>query len=138
MKKSLRIITIALCLLWAGDLAAQSHQVNLRNTFEPYGYFRTAAIFDTRDSKAGSEDLFYFRPLDHQYNFEGQDIYDNMSLKSYAITTRLGVNVTGFRYGSMKVDGKLEGDFYLMNGTTASLRLRHAYVDIYWDKLGYM
>ncbi|MCR5463160.1 MAG: hypothetical protein K6F06_01290 [Bacteroidales bacterium] len=138
MKKSLRIITIVSCLLWAGNLAAQSHQVNLRNTFEPYGFFRTAAIFDTRDSKAGSEDLFYFRPLDHQYNFEGEDIYDNMSLKSYAITTRLGVNVTGFRYGSLKVNGKLEGDFYLMNGTTASLRLRHAYVDIFWDKLGYM
>ena len=82
--------------------------------------------------------MFYFRPVDYKYNFQGQDIYENFSLKSYALATRLGVNVTGYQYGSMKVDGKIETDFYLMNGSTASLRLRHAFVDVYWDKLGYM
>ncbi|MBO6248975.1 MAG: hypothetical protein J6N54_09210 [Bacteroidales bacterium] len=139
MKKSVTLfLTIIIMAFWAGSMSAQSHIVNFKNNFEPYGFFRTAAIFDTRDSKAGSEDMFYFRPLDRQLNYQSQDVYDNMSLKAYAITTRLGVNVRGFRYGSLKVDGKLEGDFYLMNGTTASLRLRHAYVDIYWDKLGYM
>ncbi len=138
MKKSFALLWIITMAFWADSLSAQSHQVNFKNNFEPYGYFRTAAIFDTRDSKAGSEDLFYFRPLDRKYNYMGEDIYDNMSLKAYAITTRLGVNVKGFNYGSFKVDGKLEGDFYLMNGNTATLRLRHAYVDLYWDKLGYM
>lgn len=137
MKKSLIAFLTFTCALWTAGLAAQSHKVNLKNKLEPYGFFRTAAIFDTRDSKAGSEDLFYFRPLDKQTNLQGKDIYSNPSLKSYAITTRLGVNVSGYRYGSMKVAGKLEGDFYLMSGTTASLRLRHAYVDIFWDELGY-
>ena len=138
MKKSLIIILTTLAALWATDSMAQRRKVEKDSKFTPYGFFRTAAIFDTRDSKAGSEDMFYFRPLDHTFNFEGQDIYNSMSLKSYAITTRLGVNVTGYRYGAMKVDGKIETDFYLMNGNTASLRLRHAYVDIYFDKLGYM
>lgn len=137
MKKSLYAILTFACALWTAGLAAQSHMVNLKNNLEPYGFLRAAAIFDTRDSKAGSGDLFYYRPLDKQTNLQGKDIYSNPSLKSYAITTRLGVNVTGYRYGSMKVAGKLEGDFYLMNGSTASLRLRHAYVDIFWDGLGY-
>ena len=137
MKKSKLAILTFTCALWTAGLAAQSHKVNLKNNLEPYGFFRAAAIFDSRDSKAGSEDLFYFRPLDKQTNLQGKDIYSNPSLKSYAITTRLGVNVSGYRYGSMKVAGKIEGDFYLMNGATASLRLRHAYVDVFWDELGY-
>ena len=111
MKKSLIIILTTLAALWATDSMAQRRKVEKDSKFTPYGFFRTAAIFDTRDSKAGSEDMFYFRPLDHTFNFEGQDIYNSMSLKSYAITTRLGVNVTGYRYGAMKVDGKIETDF---------------------------
>jgi len=136
MKRSF-IMTALVCLLWAPFIEAQSHKVNLKNKLEPYGFVRATAIFDSRDSKAGAEDLFYFRPLDYSYNFEGEDIYANPSLKSYAMTTRLGVNIKGYRYGSMQVAGKVEGDFYLMNGSTASLRLRHAYVDVFWDKLGY-
>ena len=52
-------------LLPAAGLFAQSEVlVNLTNHIKPYGFFRTSAIFDSRDSKAGSEDLFYFLPLD--------------------------------------------------------------------------
>ena len=135
MKKYYVMMAFAF-LFWAGPVSAQGRKAESKNWFTPYGFFRTAAIFDTRDSEAGSEDLFYFRPLDFKYNYEGEDIYDNLSLKSYAITTRLGVNVNGYHYGKMKVDGKIETDFYLMGGSTASLRLRHAYVDVYWDRLG--
>ena len=124
--------------LCAANLAAQSRLVNLRNNLEPYGFVRACAIFDSRDSKAGPEDLFYFLPLDTMHNLEGQDIYSNPSFKMSAITTRLGVNFGGFQYGSLKVDGKIESDFYLMNGSTASLRLREAYVNLHWDALGYM
>ena len=138
MRKFIVVCALISASIWAVPVSAQSRKPESKNKFTPYGYFRTAAIFDTRDSKAGSEDLFYFRPLEPKFNYEGEDIYDNLSLKSYAITTRLGVNVNGYHYGKMKVDGKLETDFYLMNGSTASLRLRHAYIDFYWDKLGYM
>ena len=138
MKKSFIALLSITILSWAPVLRAQDWTVNLKNNFTPYGFFRTAAIFDTRDSKAGSEDLFYFIPLDNSYNLEGQDVNSNPSIKSYAVTTRLGFDMNGYQYGSMKVTGKLETDFYLMNGTTASLRLRHAYVNLLWDAVGYM
>ena len=137
MKKSM-IITLIAALSCVAPMAAQGYQENLKNILEPYGFLRTYAIFDTRDSKAGSEDLFYYLPLDTSLNLEGQDIYSNPSFKMYAVTTRLGVNLKGFQYGLMKVTGKVETDFYLMNGTTASLRLREAYVNMLWDGLGYM
>lgn len=138
--KGLKQIALALgaVLLPATGLLAQSeNSVNLTNHIEPYGFFRTSAIFDSRDSKAGSEDLFYYLPLDKEINLNGEDIHYNPSFKMSAITTRLGLKVSGFRYGNFSVSGKLEADFYLMVGSTASLRLREAYVNLDWDNVGY-
>lgn len=123
----------AMLLLSPGGFSQTVKNVNLTQHLQPYGFFRTSAIFDSRDSKAGSEDLFYYLPLDKSINLNGADVNYNPSFKMSAITTRLGLNVTGFRYGGFSVSGKLEADFYLMVGSTASLRLREAYVDLLWD-----
>ena len=117
MKKSIIALTLMAILPLGRDIRAQDTLANLKNKITPYGFFRTAAVFDSRESKAGSEDLFYFVPMDLSYNLEGQEIYSNPSIKSYAITTRLGLDVSGYQYGSMKVNGKIETDFYLMNGS---------------------
>ncbi len=138
--KGLKQIALALAavLIPAAGLIAQSeNSVNLTNHIEPYGFFRTSAIFDSRDSKAGSEDLFYYLPMDKEINLNGEDIHYNPSFKMSAITTRLGLKVSGFRYGNFSVSGKLEADFYLMVGSTASLRLREAFVNLGWDNVGY-
>lgn len=112
-----KILASAIALsLTALPSEAQSHLVKLTNHLEPYGFFRASAIFDARDSKADTEDLFYYVPYDKKINLEGNDIWYNPSIKMSAITTRLGVNLTGFRYGSFNVTGKLETDFYLMTG----------------------
>ena len=123
----------AMLLLSPGGFSQTVKNVNLTQHLQPYGFFRTSAIFDSRDSKAGSEDLFYYLPLDKSINLNGADVNYNPSFKMSAITTRLGLKVTGFRYGDFSVSGKLEADFYLMVGSTASLRLREAYVDLLWD-----
>lgn len=119
-------------------LFAQDKPVKLVNHFTPYGFFRTLAIFDSRENRAGSEDLFYYLPLDKAVSAtSGKDLNANPSLKMYAITTRMGFNMSGYQFGSTKVSGKIEADFYLMNGSTASLRMRQAYVSLLWDGLGY-
>jgi hypothetical protein len=138
MLKRIYIPVVLLALLGSARASAQDDRKEWTDHFSPYGFFRTLGIFDTRDSKAGSEDLFYYLPMDKTTNRQGKDIYSNPSFKMYAITTRLGLNVNGYRHGRMQVGGKLEGDFYLMNGSTASFRLRQAYADLSWDKLGYM
>lgn len=135
MKKS---FVLALSALTATVVSLSAQESKWTEHVTPYGFFRTYAAFDTRDSKAGTEDLFYYVPYDQSNNAEGKDIYSNPSLKMYAITSRLGLNVGGFKYGSMSVSGKFETDFYLMNGSSAGLRLRQAYVNLLWDKLGYM
>ncbi|MBS7292029.1 MAG: hypothetical protein KIG75_00210 [Bacteroidales bacterium] len=137
MKKIIPMLASAIALsLTALPSEAQSHLVKLTNHLEPYGFFRASAIFDARDSKADTEDLFYYVPYDKKINLEGNDIWYNPSIKMSAITTRLGVNLTGFRYGSFNVTGKLETDFYLLTGGSASLSLREAYLKFNWDNLG--
>ena len=136
MKKSI-LLLLAATVLCAVNLTAQDGQSSFKDKIEPYGSFRTYAIFDSRDVKAGTGDMFYYIPLDYSRNLEGQDIYSNPSMKAYALTTLMGVNVSGFQYGKMKVGGCLEADFYLRNGTAGTLRLRKAYADISWDGLGY-
>ena len=139
MKRLIQIaLALAAVLLPTTGLSAQSeNNVNLTNHLKPYGFFRAAAIFDSRDSKAGPEDLFYFLPLDKAINLNGMDVNYNPSFKMSAVTTRLGLDVSGFQYGNFSVTGKLEADFYLMVGSTASLRLREAYAKLAWDKVGY-
>lgn len=130
------LTTVLSLSLSALSSQAQSHLVKLTNHLEPYGFFRASAIFDARDSKADAEDLFYYLPYDKDINLEGKDTRYNPSLKMSAVTTRVGFNLTGFQYGSFNVTGRLEADFYLMNGTSASLRLREAYLNLGWSGLG--
>ncbi len=131
------MLTLAIALsLIALQSQAQSHLVKFANHLEPYGFFRTSAVFDARDSKTDTEDLFYYLPYDKEINLEGNDIWYNPSVKMSAITTRLGMNLTGLRYGSFNVTGKLETDFTLMIGGASSLHLREAYLRLNWDGLG--
>lgn len=115
---------------------AQSHLIKLINHLEPYGFFRTSAIFDARDSKTDVEDLFYYIPNDKKINLDGNDVWFNPSVKMSAVTTRLGLNLAGFQYGAFSVTGRLETDFSLLIGGTSSLRLREAYLKLGWDNLG--
>ncbi len=135
MKKTLYFLLALLVAVPA--LSAQEKTAKPARHLTPYGFIRTLAIFDSRVCKAGSEDLFFYMPLDKDINLlDGRDMNYNPSFKMSAITTRLGFNFAGYEAGSAKLTGKVEADFYLMNKSTASLRLRQAYVNVLWDGLG--
>lgn len=128
-------LTLALSLVPLQS-QAQGHVIKLMNHLQPYGFFRTTAVFDSRDSKTDVDDLFYCLPYDKEINLEGNDIHYNPSFKMSSATTRLGFNLTGFQYGSFNVTGKVEADFTMLTDGTSALRLREAYSDFAWDGLG--
>lgn len=137
MKRTLTMLALALSMsLFALPSDAQSHLVKLTNHLEPYGFFRTSAAFDAREVKTDSEDLFYSLPYDSELNGNGYDIWYNPSLKMSALTTRLGFNLTGFRYGALNVTGKLETDFSIVSKGASSIHLREAYLNFGWNDLG--
>ena len=133
MKKT--FIALSLVALTVSSLGLRAQD---KATFTPYGFFRSYGIFDSRMNKAGSEDLFYYLPMDRNIDATlgsptfAKDLNAVPSFKMYAITSRFGFNMKGYKIGSADVTGKVEADFYCMNGSTATLRLRQAFANFAW------
>ena len=129
MKKSLFLFSLAV-LLCGTAFAQEETPAKLKL----YGFIRNYMVFDTHEVSAGTQDLYFYMPKDRQM-VDGVDENANPSFKMMALTTRLGLTVGGYRIGDLQANGTVEADFYCMNGSLATLRLRHAYVGMLWDNL---
>ena len=101
-----------------------------------YGFVRNYFTFDTRESKAGTDELYYYVPLDESVQADGTDINAHPTMKWSAITSRIGLDIKDYKINeNVSVDGKIEADFYSgLTGVTgtAQFRLRQAYTVITW------
>ena len=158
MKKSISILLALLLAVpsFAGDKAEKTSDApvkdHLQNHFKLYGFIRNYFAFDSRESISGTGDLFYYLPKDESIK-DGVDINDTPSFRFLALTSRLGVDVSGYHIGNVHFGAKIEGDFYagLSNSSnsnasvyfpgntkisgTAQARLRQAYATITWKDL---
>ena len=142
-----------LSLCSVNSAAAEPEQkAEPKNHFKLYGFVRNYFIYDSRESVSGTADLFYYLPKDVSMK-DGIDINDESSFRFVALTSRLGVDVTGYSIGNVHFGAKIEGDFYagLSNSTnanatvyfpsstkisgTAQARLRQAYATVTWKDL---
>ena len=101
-----------------------------------YGFVRNYFTFDTRESKAGTDELYYYVPLDESVQPDGTDINAHPTMKWSAITSRLGLDVNEYKIGKVNVGAKIEADFYSgLTGVTgtAQFRLRQAYTTLNWQ-----
>lgn len=89
-----------------------------------YGFIRNYFVYDSHESSAGTEELYYYMPKES----DGKGTANFVSL-----TSRLGLDVTGYEVEGYKVGAKIEADFYSKSGTTAILRLRQAYMTLAKD-----
>ena len=146
MKKTL--IFLFAILLTASAFA----QEQPKNNFKLYGFIRNYFIFDSRESVSGTGDLFYYLPKDVNMK-NGIDLNDTPSFVYLSLTSRLGVDVSGYSVGNAHFGAKIEGDFYsgLSNSSSASAstyfpgntkisgtaqaRLRQAYATVTWKDL---
>ena len=122
----------AAALMAATLLGSASAQDNNTVQFKPYGFIRNYAVMDTRESVYGTEDFFYYVPKDTKV-VNGEDLNAQSTFAFAAITSRLGLDVTGYQVNGWKVSAKFEGDFYAgVSGVTgtALFRLRQAYVTL--------
>lgn len=111
----------ALALLCTVSASAQDAQIKF------YGFIRNYTHVDTHEMTAGTADIFSYGPKDNDN--------DDATFHLSAITSRLGLDVTGYKFGNMTASAKIETDFY--NGVsgvtgTAVLRLRQAYMTLGW------
>lgn len=121
---------------FASEPADASAKIEKPSHFKFYGFIRNYFAFDSRESKSGTKDLFYYIPKDEELNAKGEDMNANPTFRFLAITSRVGLDVKDYQFGKTKVGAKIETDFYCMNGNVAVLRLRQAYATLGWDGLG--
>ena len=154
MKKLLSLIAIALTFSVAVVAQEAKKEQAPKNNFKLYGFIRNYFVYDSRESISGTGDLFYYLPKDVSLNASGEDINATSSFRFLALTSRLGVDVSGYHIGNIHFSAKIEGDFYsgLSNSTnanaslyfpsntkisgTATARLRQAYAAVTWKELG--
>ena len=132
--------------------AVKSH---LQQHFKPYGFIRNYFAFDSRESMSGTGDLYNYQPKDERWNqteaqaatsgVERQDLNAQSTFRFLSLTTRLGLNIVGYKWRNTEFGAKIEADFYAgidkvgtqthkLSGT-AQLRLRQAYLTMAWDSL---
>ncbi|MBR4300110.1 MAG: hypothetical protein IKT59_10415 [Bacteroidales bacterium] len=157
MKILSKILSVALLSFCALNMSAadKEQKAEPKNNFKLYGFVRNYFAFDSRESVSGTGDLFYYMPKDVNM-VNGEDLNATPSFTALALTSRLGVDVTGYNIGNVSFGAKIEGDFYAglsavdktkqpnianyfpgntnISGT-ATARLRQAYATVTWKDL---
>jgi len=132
MKKGI-IILLAALLTGSAAFAQEEKPAH----FKLYGFIRNYMTADTRAVNAGTEDLYYYMPKGHDYRNANSDIAfdanEGFNWRFVSLTTRLGLDVSGYKFGTMGVSGKVEADFYNLSGSVPILRLRQAFMKLSWD-----
>ena len=152
MKRIYFLLSAALLSLCALNASA-AEKAEPKNNFKLYGFIRNYFIYDSRESVSGTADLFYYLPKDVNMK-DGMDLNAESSFRFVSLTSRLGVDVTGYSIGNVHFSAKIEGDFYsgLSNSSnanassyfpsnnkisgTATARLRQAFATVTWKELG--
>ena len=133
MKKGIIILLAA--LLTGSAAFAQETPAK----FKLYGFIRNYMTADTRAVNAGTEDLYYYMPKGHDYKNATTadskfDANEGFNWRFVSLTTRLGLDVSGYKFGTMGVSGKVEADFYNLSSNVPILRLRQAFMKLAWDE----
>ena len=154
MKKLIAILSCGLALTAAAFGQDAKKEPAPKNNFKLYGFVRNYFVYDSRESVSGTGDLFYYLPKDISLDASGEDINATSSFRYLSLTSRLGVDVTGYHIDNVHFSAKIEGDFYsgLSNSSnvnaslyfpsntkisgTATARLRQAYTTVTWKDLG--
>ena len=121
-----RIIAAALLALSLLNASAQDAQ------FKLYGFIRNFAVMDTRESLYGTADFFYYVPKDRNM-VNGVDMNAQTTFSFAALTSRIGLDITGYEVEGWNVSARFETDFYSgVTGVTgtAQLRLRQAFMTL--------
>lgn len=161
-----KYFVLALCSLllvpvWAQEVSKEAQKAekkaavksHLKQHFKPYGFIRNYFTFDSRESMSGTGDLYNYQPYDEAWNqAEGeqymtgvarQDLNAVSTFRFLSLTTRVGLDIVGYKWRRTEFSGKIEADFYAGLSTkvshpvtgVAQFRLRQAYVALGWDSL---
>lgn len=120
-----KILTASVLMLVSLGVFAQENTA----MFKWYGFIRNYFAYDSREMVSGTEDFFTYVPKDVNMS-GGVDLNQISSFRFASLTSRLGLDVTGYEIEDWKLSARIEADFYSgVSGVTgtAQFRLRQAY-----------
>ena len=104
-------------------------------TYKMSGFVDPQFYMDTREVVSAREEQMLFYPAPKVLDAEGNDINAKASNNALAITARIGLKINAPDALNAKIFGYLEGDFTgATNDGINMLRLRHAYLNMRWQK----
>lgn len=149
-------LTVTSVFALEGDAKAAKKEAvksHLKQHFKPYGFIRNYFAFDSRESISGTGDLYNYQPYDEAWNqteaeaaasgLPREDLNARSTFRFLSLTTRVGLDIVGYKWRNTEFGGKIEADFYAGLSTkvshpvsgVAQFRLRQAYVTLGWDSL---
>ncbi len=124
-----------LILLSAGLLIALCGYAQKKKfSYQFYGQIRTDLYYNSRANEETVDGLFYMYPKDIKPDAAGKDLNATANGSFYVLYTRLGLDVKGPMLGKAKTSAKIEADFRGSGTSFSTVRLRHAYMHLEWDK----
>ena len=118
-------------------MAQEPKKKNIKLEFS--GFVKADYIFDSRQNIEGREGFYIAYPKPIELDANGVDINDHPSANQYGMTTRLGVKALGPEIFNAKTMAYIETDFTgPSNAHNNSLRLRHAYIRLEWEKTSFL
>jgi len=149
-------LTVTSVFALEGDAKAAKKEAvksHLKQHFKPYGFIRNYFVFDSRESISGTGDLYNYQPYDEAWNqteaeaaasgLPREDLNARSTFRFLSLTTRVGLDIVGYKWRNTEFGGKIEADFYTGLSTkvshpvsgVAQFRLRQAYMTLGWDSL---
>ena len=151
-------LTVTSVFALEGDAKAAKKEAvksHLKQHFKPYGFIRNYFAFDSRESISGTGDLYNYQPYDEAWNqteaeaaasgLSREDLNARSTFRFLSLTTRVGLDIVGYKWRNTEFGGKIEADFYAGLSTkgagvhslsgVAQFRLRQAYLTLGWDSL---
>ena len=99
------------------------------------GYVKTDISFDSRQTEDVREGHFLLYPKNELFDFDGNDINATPKFNILSIQTRLAGTISGPDFLGAKTSGLIEGSFFgNINSDINGFRLRHAMVQLIWDR----
>lgn len=134
--KKLILVPVAACLMAQPILAQEDNSAEAPQwTYKMSGFVDPQFYMDTREVVSAREEQMLFYPAPKVLDAEGNDINAKASNNALAITARIGLKINAPDALNAKIFGYLEGDFTgATNDGINMLRLRHAYLNMRWQK----
>jgi hypothetical protein len=104
---------------------------------EIHGFVKSDFWMDSRQVVQSRDGLFMLYPLQPIIDKNGQDLNGHSSFNFSPIASRVAMKISGPEAFGAKTTALIEADFTGMsNATINTLRLRHAWIRLQWEKAG--